>query len=160
MADYYGKLMYDFVPTQNKFLDHFNLIGFAPLLESSIIEMAFKMSPSLKYNYIKNIGKIPLRKIISSSRKGADNVSQTKLNFSLDLKGLWTRSAKEIVTSTLDTGRIFEDKIINKDFYQRSLKRIENTFDTRYISKLLQLLSLEIWYKMFITSEIRSNEIL
>jgi asparagine synthase (glutamine-hydrolysing) len=160
MADYYGKLMYDFVPTQNKFLDHFNLIGFAPLLESSIIEMAFKMSPSLKYNYIKNIGKIPLRKIISRSRQGADNISQTKLGFSLDLKNLWTRSAKEIVTSNLDKGRIFEDKIIKKDFYQRSLKRIENTFDTRYISKLLQLLSLEIWYKMYITSEIRSNEIL
>ena len=65
MADYYGKLMYDFVPTQNKFLDYFNLIGFAPLLEPSIIDMAFKMSPSLKYNYTKNIGKIPLRKIIS-----------------------------------------------------------------------------------------------
>ena len=160
MADYYGKLMYDFVPTQNKFLDHFNLIGFAPLLESSIIEMAFKMSPSLKYNYIKNIGKIPLRKIISRSRQGADNISQNKLGFSLDLKTLWTRSGKDIVTSNLDKGRIFEDKIIKKDFYQRSLKRIKDTLDTRYISKLLQLLSLEIWYKMFITSEIRSKEIL
>lgn len=53
MADYYGKLMYDFVPTQQKLLDHFNLIGFAPLLEPTIIDMAFKMSPSLKYNYIK-----------------------------------------------------------------------------------------------------------
>jgi asparagine synthase (glutamine-hydrolysing) len=158
MADYYGKLMYDFVPSQNKFLDHFKLIGFAPLLESSIIDMAFKMSPSLKYNYTKNIGKIPLRKILSLQRD--NNISQNKLGFSLDLKHLWTRSAKEIVTSNLDKGRIFEDKIIQKNFYQRSLKRIEDTFDTRYISKLLQLLSLEIWYKMFITTEIRSKEIL
>ena len=160
IADYYGKLMYDFVPTQNKFLDHFNLIGYAPLLEPYIIEMAFKMSPSLKYNYIKNIGKIPLRKIISRSRQRDDNISQTKLGFSLDLKNLWARSAKEIVTSNLDKGRIFEDKIIKKEFYQRSLKRIENTLDVRYISKLLQLLSLEVWYKMFITSEIRPKEIL
>ncbi len=67
MADYYGKLMYDFVPSQQKFLDYFNLIGFAPLLEPSVIDMAFKMSPSLKYNYTKNIGKIPLRKIISTN---------------------------------------------------------------------------------------------
>jgi len=51
-------------------------------------------------------------------------------------------------------------KIIKKEFYQRSLKRIENTLDVRYISKLLQLLSLEVWYKMFITSEIRAKEIL
>jgi hypothetical protein len=52
MADYYWKLMYDFVPTQNKLLDYFNLIGLAPLLEPSIIDMAFKMSPSLTYNHI------------------------------------------------------------------------------------------------------------
>jgi asparagine synthase (glutamine-hydrolysing) len=150
--------MYDFVPSQNKFLDYFKLIGFAPLLESSIIDMAFKMSPSLKYNYTKNIGKIPLRKILSLQRD--NNISENKLGFSLDLKHLWTRSAKEIVTSNLDKGRIFEDKIIQKHFYQRSLKRIEDTLDIRYISKLLQLLSLEIWYKMFITTEIRSKEIL
>ena len=156
MADYYGKLMYDFVPTQNKFLEYFNLIGFAPLLEPSIIDMAFKMSPSLKYNYTKNIGKIPLRKIISFQTD--HNISQTKLGFSLDLKNLWTRSAKEIVISHLDKGRIFEDKIIRIDFYHRSLKRIEDTFDVRYISKLLHLLSLEVWYKMFITSEIRSKD--
>lgn len=156
IADYYGKLMYDFVPTQNKFLDYFNLIGIAPLLEPSIIDMAFKMSPSLKYNYTKNIGKIPLRKIISIQTD--HNISQTKLGFSLDLKNLWTRSAKEIVTSTLDRGQIFESRIISRDFYIRSLKRIEDTFDVRYISKLLHLLSLEVWYKMFITSEIRSKD--
>lgn len=158
MADYYGKLMYDFVPTQQKFLDYFNLIGFAPLLEPSVIDMAFKMSPSLKYNYTKNIGKIPLRKIMSN--RSDDTLSKTKLGFSLDLKNLWSRSAKEIVISTLDKGRIFEDKIIQKNFYIRSLKRIDDTMDVRYISKLLQLLSLEIWYKMFITTEIRSKEIL
>lgn len=100
MADYYGKLMYDFVPTQQKLLDHFNLIGFAPLLEPTIIDMAFKMSPSLKYNYIKNIAKISLRKILST--KPDNNLYKTKLGFSLDLTSLWKRSAKEIVTSTLD----------------------------------------------------------
>ena len=112
----------------------------------------------MKYNYRKNIGKIPLRKIIPIH--AADNLSKTKLGFSLDLKNLWRRTAKEIVTSNLDKGRVFEDKIIQKDFYQKSLKRIEDTFDVRYISKLLQLLSLEIWYRMFITSEIRGKEIL
>src|SRR5688500_11648407 len=144
MADYYGKLMYDFVPIQNKFLDYFNLIGFAPLLEPSIIDMAFNMSPSLKYNYTKNIAKIPLRKIISLQTD--NNLSKTKLGFSLDLKNLWTRSPKEIVTSHLDKGRIFEDKIIQKGFYDRSFKGIEDTLDVLYISKLLELLSLEIWY--------------
>jgi asparagine synthase (glutamine-hydrolysing) len=30
----------------------------------------------------------------------------------------------------------------------------EDKFDVRDISKMLQLLSLEIWYKLFVTSEI------
>ena len=41
-----------------------------------------------------------------------------------------------------------------------SLKRIDDTLDVRYISKLLQLLSLEIWYRMFVTSEISSKNTL
>ena len=158
MADYYGKLMYDFVPSQKKLLDHFNLIGMTPFLDSTIIDMSFKMSPSVKYNYSKNIGKIPLTNIISS--KGDNNISKSKLGFSLDLKSLWSRVAKEIVTSNLDKGRVFEDKIINRDFYNKSLKRIEDTMDVRYISKLLQILSLEIWYKIFVTLEIKAKDML
>lgn len=156
MADYYGKLMYDFVPTHQKFLDHFNLIGMAPLLDPSIVDMSVRMPPSIKYNYFTNMGKIPLRKILSL--KETDNVSKNKMGFSLDLKTLWIRWGKEIVTSTLDRGQIFESNIINRDFYFRSLKRIEDTFDLRYISKLLQLFSLEIWYKMFVTLELSSKK--
>lgn len=102
------------------------------------------------------MGKIPLRNILSL--KEAENVSKNKMGFSLDLKTLWIRWGKEIVTSTLDRGQIFESNIINKDFYIRSLKRIEDTFDLRYISKLLQLFSLEIWYKMFVTLELSSEK--
>ncbi len=78
----------------------------------------------------------------------------------MDLKGLWQRGAKGIVISNLENGRIFEDKIINKEFYNRSLKRIDETLDVRYISKMIQLLSLEIWYKMFITMEMSPKNLL
>jgi asparagine synthase (glutamine-hydrolysing) len=158
MADYHGKLMYDFVPSNRKFFDHFNLIGIAPLLDTSIIDMSFKMPPSLKYDRVANKGKIPLRKIIA--KHYIDRVSDTKIGFGMDLKALWIRVAKEIVTSNLDKARIFEDKLIKKEFYNRSLKRIDDTLDERYISKLLQLLSLEIWYKMFVSFEISSKNTL
>jgi asparagine synthase (glutamine-hydrolysing) len=75
----------------------------------------------------------------------------------MDLKKLWSSSAKEIVISALDGASIFRDKIISREFYERSVKKIEETYDMRYISKMLQLLSLEIWYKMFITFEVSSN---
>jgi len=158
MADYHGKLMYDFVPANKKFFDHFNLIGIAPLLDTSIVDMSIKMPPSLKYDRVANIGKIPLRKIIADH--DVDRVSGAKIGFGMDLKALWVRVAKEIVTSNLDKARIFDDKLVNKEFYNRSLKRIDDTLDVRYISKLLHLLSLEIWYKMFVTFEISSKKLL
>ena len=158
MADYHGKLMYDFVPSNRKLFEHFDLIGIAPLLDTSIIDMSFKVPPSLKYDHVANKGKIPLRKIIADHY--IDRVSDAKIGFGMDLKSLWIRVAKEIVTSNLDKARIFEDKLIKKEFYDRSLKRIDDTLDVRYISKLLQLLSLEIWYKLFVTSEISSKNFL
>jgi asparagine synthase (glutamine-hydrolysing) len=131
------------------------LIGIAPLLDTSIIDMSFKMPPALKYDRKANKGKIPLRKIIAN--RDIDRISDAKIGFGMDLKALWIRVAKEMVTSYLDKARIFEDKLIKKEFYNRSLKRIDDTLDVRYISKLLHLLSLEVWYKMFVTFEITSK---
>ena len=158
MADYYGKLVHDFIPSNEKFFKHFKMKGIAPMLDASIVEKAFKIPPSLKYDSSKNIGKIPLRKIIA--RHDSSLILDTKVGFGMDLKSLWQRGAKGIVVSNLENGRIFEDKIINKEFYNQSLKRIDETLDVRYISKMLQLLSLEIWYKMFITMEMSPKNLL
>jgi asparagine synthase (glutamine-hydrolysing) len=158
MADYHGKLMYDFLPTNKKFFNYFELTGIAPLLETSIVDISVKMPPLLKYDHEANIGKIPLRRIIA--RQEVERVSPKKIGFGIGLKNLWIRAAKEIVTSNLEKGRIFEDKIINREFYNRSLKRIDDTLDIRYVSKMLQLLSLEIWYKIFVTSEINAKSML
>lgn len=154
-ADYHGKLMHDFVPTNSKLFNHFKVTGIAPLLDPSVIDISMRIPPSLKYDRTRNIGKLQLRDILS--RQNTLVLSDKKIGFGMDLGTLWTRIAKEIVTSTLDNGRIFEDGIINKQFYTKSLKRISDTIDVRYISKMLQLLSLEIWYKMFVTFEIGSK---
>jgi asparagine synthase (glutamine-hydrolysing) len=155
MADYHGKLMYDFVPINTKFFEHFDLLGIAPLLDSSVVDMSIKIPPSLKYDEERNLGKIPLRKI--ARKQDPEKLFDKKIGFGMDLNDLWVRAAKEIVTSTLDKGRIFEDKLISKDFYIRSLIRIAESHDVRYISKMLQLLSLEIWYKLFVSFEMSSK---
>ena len=151
LADYNGKLIYDFVPTNDKFFNYFGIRGISPILDKKIIEMSLGIPPSVKFNKESNMGKIPLREILS--RLDSKNISDTKIGFGMDLKRLWTSSAKEIVISTLSNASVFRDKIISYDFYNRSIKRIQETGDLRYISKMLQLLSLEIWYKMFVTFE-------
>jgi asparagine synthase (glutamine-hydrolysing) len=151
LADYNGKLIYDFVPTNDKFFNFLGITGVSPLLDKEIIDMSLKIPPSIKFNKESNIGKLPLREILS--RFDSKNISDSKIGFGMDLKKLWASSAKEIVIATLSNASIFRDKIISRDFHERSIKRIQETNDIRYISKMLQLLSLEIWYKMFITFE-------
>jgi asparagine synthase (glutamine-hydrolysing) len=152
LADYNGKLIYDFVPTNYKLFNYLGVTGISPILDNKIIDMSLRIPPLVKFNKESNMGKIPLRKILSGL--DSKNVSDTKIGFGMDLKKLWTSSAKEIVISTLSNASVFRDKIISSDFYDRSIRRIEETGDLRYISKMLQLLSLEIWYKMFITFEL------
>jgi asparagine synthase (glutamine-hydrolysing) len=159
LADYHGKLMYDFIPSNEKLFKHFNVTGIAPLLSSQIIDISAKIPAPLKYDFESHLGKIQLREIIKHNMTGYSSDGNKKIGFGMDLAKFWSSFGEEIVTSNLDKGRIFEDKIINKEWYKKSLVRIdENKKDaTRYISKMLQLLSLEIWYKLFITSEIKAN---
>lgn len=156
LADYNGKLIYDFVPSNDKFFKHFSITGLSPLLDSRIIEMSFKIPPSAKFDSRTNMGKIPLRQILAGLGSGK-NISDSKIGFGMDLKKLWSTTGKEIVTSTLSDASVFRDKIISREFYERSIKKIEETGEVRYISKMLQLLSLEIWYKTFITFEVSSK---
>lgn len=159
LADYHGKLMYDFIPTNEKFFKHFNISGMAPLLCNQIIDIAMKIPASLKYDFKNNIGKIQLREIIEHNTAGYSTDRNRKIGFGMDLAKFWSRFGKEMVTSNLDKGRIFQDKIINKEWYSKSLARIDENKEeaARYISKMLQLLSLEIWYKLFVTSEMSAS---
>jgi asparagine synthase (glutamine-hydrolysing) len=157
LADYHGKLMYDFVPTNQKYFTHFGINGVAPLLSEDVIALSEKIPARVKYDYQANIGKIPLREILKRnvSPEISRLIEDKKMGFSIDLTKFWIKYGKEIVTSNLDRARIFEDNIINRDWYFNSMRRIdEDKFNVRDISKMLQLLSLEIWYRLFVTCEI------
>jgi asparagine synthase (glutamine-hydrolysing) len=157
LADYHGKLMYDFVPTNQKYFTHFGINGVAPLLSNKVIMLSERIPINLKYDYGTNVGKIQLRQILrrNASFKISHLIEDKKMGFSIDLPTFWTSFGKEMVTMNLEKARIFDDKIINKDWYCKSMRRIEaDRFNVRDISKMLQLLSLEIWYKLFVTSEI------
>jgi asparagine synthase (glutamine-hydrolysing) len=158
LADYHGKLMYDFIPTNEKLFKHFNITGVAPLLGGQIIDLSMKIPSSLKYDLDANIGKIQLRKIIKQNIPEFHE-GDGKRGFGMDLPGLWYRVGKETVISNLDKGRIFEDKLISKEWYRNSISKINENREeaTRYISKMLQLLSLEVWYRLFVTSEMKAN---
>ena len=153
LADYRGKLMHDFLPTNEKYYKSFNINGVSPLLDDRIIELSCKITPELKYDRLTNIGKKPLGEILQRVLQN-HTIKYNKLGFGTDLNDLWLRSGREMVISTLDNGRIFEDKLISKEWFTKSIKRIKENGDIRYISKMLHLLSLEIWYRLYVTKEV------
>jgi asparagine synthase (glutamine-hydrolysing) len=157
LADYNGKLMHDFVPTNDKYFRFFKLQGISPLLDNDVVELGFDMPAEMKYSTDSNVGKLPLREILQIYAPDSYLKMNVKVGYGMDLLNLWRSSGKEMVTMLLDKGRIFEDGIIDKNWYFRSLKRIEENIDLRYISKLLQILSLEVWYRIFVTTEINPS---
>ena len=56
LADYNGKLMYNFSPINNKINNYFGLTSITPLLSNDVISYAINLQSKYKYDEISNIG--------------------------------------------------------------------------------------------------------
>ena len=154
LADYNGKLLYNFSIIGDKINQFFNLKPVTPILNPKLISYASQIHPDLKYNSLKNLGKIPLRKLLT--KYDCDSlVSKEKLGFSVNTINLWNSIGKELCHSYLDNARIVEDGWINKEWISSYITK--PNLDVRYVNKFLGLLSLEIWYRLFVTKEMNST---
>jgi len=150
LADYNGKLLYNFSIIGNKINQFFNLKPVTPILNPKLISYVSQIHPDLKYNSFKNLGKIPLRKLLTKYE--CDSlVSKEKLGFSVNTINLWNSMGKELCHSYLDNARIVEDGWINKEWISSHITKSD--LDVKYVNKFLGLLSLEIWYRLFVTKE-------
>ena len=154
LADYNGKLLYNFSIIGNKINKFFNIKPITPILEPELISYASHLSPELKYNVHENMGKLPLRKLLTKYE--CDSlISKEKLGFSVNTINLWNSIGKELCHSYLDNARIVEDGWINKEWISSHI--VKPDLDVRYVNKFLGLLSLEIWYRLFITKEMNAK---
>ena len=112
------------------------------------------MSSGSKYDSSKNIGKLPLRKLLT--KYNCDSlVSKKKLGFSVNTINLWNSVGKNLCINYLENARIVEDGWINKEWIS---SHIDNpNLNVRYVNKFLGLLALEIWYRLFVTKELNST---
>jgi asparagine synthase (glutamine-hydrolysing) len=154
LADYNGKLLYNFSTIGNNVNNFFNLKSITPILDPNLISYASKINSKLKYDSSKNLGKIPLRKLLT--KYGCDSlISKEKLGFSVNTINLWNSIGKELCHSYLDNARIVEDGWIDKDWITCHIERSD--LDVKYVNKFLGLLALEIWYRLFVTKEMNST---
>ena len=156
LADINGKLLYNWIPLNSSFHNFFNLKPITPILSKELMQYAPHLKNSIKYNQKTNIGKLPLREILSE-HISPDLITPNKQGFSVNTINLWNSFGKEICHHYLDNARIVKDKWINGDWIKKHLKRIDEKMDVRYVNKFLGLLAFEIWYRIFITKEMSAE---
>ena len=154
LADYNGKLLYNFSPVNTRILNHFLVEGISPLLSDLIIGTATRIPNVKKYDQNKNLGKLPLRELLKQYN-AISFVTDQKLGFNVDTKNLWELYGKSICTEYLLDSSIVSDGWINKKWITSHINRSD--LDVRYINKFLGLLAFEIWYRLFVTRDMNAN---
>lgn len=157
LADYNGKLLYNFNPVNTRILNHFGVEGISPLLSGNIISFATNIPNIQKYDRVKNLGKLPLRELLKRYN-AISFVSDQKLGFNVNTKNLWDSYGKSLCTEYLLNSSIVNDGWINKKWITNYINR--NDLDVRYINKFLGLLAFEIWYRLFVTRDMNENTVL
>ena len=157
LADYNGKLLYNFNPINKKIVDELKIELITPILNPELISSAPHTILSQNYDEIQNIGKLPLRKILE--KNGHSNLVNTqKLGFNVNTINLWKEHGHRLCEKFLLDSRIVNDGWISNDWI---LKHMNNSsLDVRYVNKFLGILAFEIWYRLFITKELSSEDTL
>ena len=155
LADFNGKLMFDFIPTGKAISDYYKIKSTPIFLHKSLITFAQKLPLHQKYDDKNNKGKLVLRAI--SKRLGIDHIEEKK-GFSPSLLFDWQKNGKNICQSFLlnKKSQIYQKNLINYDWIVKAFDKVELDGDIRYLNRLISILALEIWIKIFVTNELQS----
>ena len=155
LADYNGKLLYNFNPVNSRLTDYFEMKQLTPLLNNELLNTAPHIASKYKYDVDDEIGKLPLRTILAKNN-AESLITKEKLGFSVNTTNLWKSYGHNLCKEFLGNSRVVQDGWINKDWI---LKHIDNSeLDVKYINKFLGILALEIWFRIFVTKEMNGNE--
>lgn len=156
LADFNGKLLYDWIPTNNSFAKYLKLNVESIFLSNKMIKFATHLPWTEKYNIQSNIGKIPLQNILKT-QKGFTRKKIMKKGFGTNLSYLWKKDGNEIVSKFVNKdSEIIKNGIIDLSWVNKTNRIIngrDKNLSFRYINKMFLLLALEIWFRLFITKK-------
>ena len=154
LADYNGKLLYNFNPINTKILNYFDVEPISPLLSKDMISYALGIPFQYKYDKTKDIGKLSLRKLLSKYH--IDRlIPNKKLGFNVNTLNLWKSFGQSLCQEYLMDSEITNDGWINKDWISKYIHKTD--LDVRYVNKFLGLLAFEVWYRLFVTKDMSTN---
>lgn len=154
LADFNGKLLYNWSIVNTALTTGLDVKLVTPFISDELIDYAMKIPFPQKYDVEKNLGKIPLRQILS---KYIDStwIPKEKQGFTANTINIWKSHGHKICKKYLSDARVVEDGWIAKEWID---KYIDNkNLDVRYVNKFLGLLAFEIWYRLFITKELNAD---
>jgi len=157
VADYNGKLLYNFSPINSRIVKNFDVHVIAPLLNENLISYGLKIPSKFKYDETKNIGKLPLRELLAKNKTDS-LISKEKLGFNVNTLNLWKSHGKELCETFLLDSRIVQDGWIKNEWIKKYINK--DNLDVMYVNKFLGLLAFEIWYRLFVTKELSSDTLL
>jgi asparagine synthase (glutamine-hydrolysing) len=159
LSDFNGKLLYDWTTTNLAYENYFKIKIKSIFLSDEIIKFATHIPWEKKFDPTTRLGKIPLRNILSNY-KGFLNEKMLKKGFGTDLSELWNKNAKDIVNKYVNLdSEIIKQGIIGLNWLNKTKEKLNSGKpDLRYVNKMMSLLSLEIWYKIFISKSMNCEE--
>ena len=159
LADFNGKLMHNFVPYYKKFYDFFDVTPVSPFLDDTVIEYGLHLSHDEKYDPINNFGKLPLRNMLSNDISSL-LFPKLKQGFVVNASSLWDSHGRDICKQYLFDAKIVKDRWISQQWIENNFDKADIDKDVRYINKFFSILGFEIWHRLFISHDMKSNEVL
>ena len=157
LADFNGKLLYDFIPTSKSICNYYHLNGISPFVNNSVIKFGLSLNLNEKYDEKIQKGKLILRKI--ASQMNTKHIDE-KRGFSPELWFDWKQNGKKIFEKYIfdKDCKIIQKGLINSKWISKSFETIENDGSVRYLTRLTSILALEVWYRTFISKEMNVDE--
>jgi asparagine synthase (glutamine-hydrolysing) len=157
LADYNGKLLFDFIPAGRAISEYYGIKSIAMFLDERVRRHGMGLPIEEKYDPVNRKGKVILRKI--AKRMGIDHIEE-KRGFSPSLLFDWQERGKEASSHYLldKQSYIYRKKIINFNWVLRSIERVDNDGDIRYLNRLISILALEVYCRIFITREMSGSD--
>lgn len=150
LADYHGKLRWDWVPMYKKWSRHFDLTLISPFLDPDVMQFGHSLPANLLFEGGR--GKILLREGLRRAGAPERIVEQPKSGFGLgSLEELWINEGKKVFSSLFlrKTAAVVEGEFIQQKWIESFKDKLSDyESDPRYLSKALQLIAFEIWYRM------------
>ena len=158
LADFNGKLLYDWLHSNSCFKQQLNLEIESMFLSQEMISFAIHIPWEEKYNQETNRGKILLSSILEKNNGFANKIPPLKQGFATDLQYFWEKNLDVVNTYVNSSSEIVKNGIISKNWIEKIQNSDKLNSDPRCISKMLGLLALEIWYRLFISQSMNKDE--